>query len=397
MKKRISIGSCSFLIILFCIATFFITAVADKSIFDNKMTELYQKSDFYDKLYDVHERVSDKYIKGTNEAQIDDAYLTAYIKSLGDPYSEYLTKEEMELYINNSQSEMVGIGVHITFDEETEGIYITGIMPDSPALDAGLQAGDIIIKVEDIIVSEDTYYKAIDTVKGAAGQVVNLVIKRGEENIDFSITRAEFDSESVIYELLDNNTAYITILQFKEKTAESFKQMMERATDDQCDKFIFDMRNNPGGHLNEIVAVLDYLLPKGPIINIVDKDGNVETRNSDADCITAPMVVLVNNNTASAAELFTAALRDYEAATVVGTKTFGKGTMQTITPLPDGSGLRLSTHYYNPPYGENYDGTGIAPDIEIEMPEELKRRFYMLTKEEDNQLQKAIEIVNQKY
>ncbi len=392
MKKRIPVGLCILLIIMFCIATFLITATALKDSYRAELNTLNEKVSFYNKLSDVYSRVENGYIKGTDETDMGDAYLDAYIRSLGDQFSAYLTKDEMNEYLSSNEGNMVGIGINAVLDDETGGIYVARVMKGSPAQKAGLLKGDIIVKAGDLIINNN-FDEAVGVIRGNEGASVTLTVKRGDENLEFTIIREKFPNESVLYETLDNNIAYITITEFDGKTAEEFTAILEQAKNDGCEKYIFDVRNNPGGDLNTIVAVLDKLLPEGPIINIVDKNGNTTSKNSDANCLKAPMVVLVNGSTASAAELFTAALRDYKLATIVGTKTFGKGTMQTITPLPDGSGLRLSTYYYNPPFGENYNEKGITPDIIIEMPEELSKRFYKLTKEEDNQLQKAIEVL----
>ncbi|OGO86991.1 MAG: hypothetical protein A2Y15_07415 [Clostridiales bacterium GWF2_36_10] len=393
MKKRLSIGSCIVLILVFCIATFLITVNVFKNQNNTELNELYEKESFYDKLNDVYNQVSSNFINSTDEAEFEDAYLSAYIDSLEDPYSIYLTADEMESYLADNSGELVGIGVHVAYDNETEGIYITGVMQNSPALDAGIIAGDIIVKIEDIELTSDTYYSAINSVRGKTGESVDLVIKRGEQHINFSVVRTEIVNESVLYEKLDSEIAYITITEFDGNTFEQFKNALDKASNDGCIKYIFDVRNNPGGDLGSIVSVLDLLLPEGTITEIVYKDGNITKKESDAACLNAPMVVLANGNTASAGELFTAALRDYNLATIVGTTTFGKGTMQTITKLADGSGLKLSTAYYNPPKGENYNGIGITPDVEVVMSDELMARFYMLTNEEDIQLQKAIEII----
>ncbi len=396
MKKRFSIASCIVIVFLFCAATFLITAVAFQTQRDSRLDELQDKADFYDKLFDVYNRVNDSFLKETEKKDLEYTYLSAYINSLDDPYSVYLTEEEMKAYLADSEGNMVGIGVHAAYDSESEGIYITGVMPDSPAFRAGMQTGDIIVQVEDIIVSQDSYYTAINAVKGAEGEPVSLVVKRDGKLFGLEIVRAAIESESVIFEKIDNeggHIAYISIIEFDGHTAEMFENALKRAEEEGCDRYIFDVRNNPGGDLNAIVSVLDLLLPEGPIINIVDKNGKVTSEESDKDFLDAPMVVLINGYTASAAELFTAALRDYELAEIVGTTTFGKGTMQTVTTLPDGSGLKLSTYYYNPPYGDNYHGVGVSPDVETIMPKELMERFYLLTNEEDNQLQKAIEII----
>ncbi|MBR5286851.1 MAG: S41 family peptidase, partial [Clostridia bacterium] len=175
-----------------------------------------------------------------------------------------------------------------------------------------------------------------------------------------------------------------------------FVKIIALAQSEQCESFIFDVRNNGGGYLDEILAVLDTLLPEGPIINIVDKNGATQTHNSDANCIKGEMVVLCNGNTASAAELFTAALRDYKLAKTVGQTTFGKGTMQTTRLLSDGSALKLSVAFYNPPSNVSYDKIGIKPDYEIKLTEYWENRYFKMPIEEDTQLQKAIELLNSK-
>ena len=198
----------------------------------------------------------------------------------------------------------------------------------------------------------------------------------------------------MLYERIDGNIAYIRILSFADETvSEEFSDVIERAQNDGCNKFVFDVRNNAGGYLEEICDVLDILLPEGPIINIVDKNKNTKTHNSDKECIKGKFAVLCDGNTASAAELFTAALRDYNLAEIVGTKTFGKGTMQTTRMLKDGSAIKISTAYYNPPSNISYDGIGIKPDFEIGYPEEWEGKLYQMPLSEDAQLQKALEIL----
>jgi carboxyl-terminal processing protease len=186
----------------------------------------------------------------------------------------------------------------------------------------------------------------------------------------------------------------IRISQFAENTGENVKAAITSLTGQGATALVFDVRYNPGGALTGIVDTLDYLLPAGPIIRIVDKEGNEEAINSDDFCVTMPMAVLVNESTASAAELFTSALQDYQLATIIGTTTYGKGTMQTVVSLPDGSGITISYRMYNPPYSDNYEGIGVVPDIELPLTDELlEKNFYKITDEEDNQLQTAIAIV----
>ncbi len=323
-----------------------------------------------------------------------DLIYKALVLSLGDEYSSYLTAEEYTAMLDDSKGNFVGIGVHATYDVDEVGIYIFGVIPDSPAEKAGIQNGDVIVGVEAISATEDNYYTMLDTIIGESGSEVKLRIRRDGEEFDVSITRASVASENVLYEKLDGNIAYIRILSFNDETvSEQFETVLKRAENDGCESYVFDVRNNTGGYLDEICAILDMLLPEGPIIHTVFANGETDTVNSDAECLEAPMVVLCNDMTASAAELFTAALRDYELAETVGETTFGKGTMQTIRPLGDGTALKLSYAYYNPPLNVSYDGVGIAPDYEVALDEKWETRYYKMPKDEDVQLQKAVSLL----
>ncbi len=351
-------------------------------------------SAFLQKFSKIEDIVKNNYIKDYDLSQAEDAALYAFFEALGDDYTFYMDADEYSATMTDSAGIVAGIGVRAVIDPDTGHICIMTVMPDSPALSAGLQPLDRIIKVFDTEVTEENYSDCINLVKGQVGTDVKLTVKRGEEVFEVTCTRASVSNVTVEYRKLDNDIALIKITEFVSTTPEQFKAAMQQAQDDGCGKYIFDMRNNPGGNLGAIEEVLDYLLPEGPIINIVYADGTKNVYNSDASCFDAPMVVLCNGSTASAGELFTAALRDYEKATIIGETTFGKGTMQTIQSLGDGSGFRMSIAYYNPPCNVSYDGTGITPDIEIKLTEEQQKYFYFLSDSEDPQLQAAIKELN---
>ena len=345
----------------------------------------------------------DKLIRSIFVGQIDDDYLSdkiieGYIEGLNDKYSRYYSIDEMSLYMDSLNSELIGIGVYIVYDDENQGIYITGLMPDSPALNAGMQIGDIITKVEDITVSSETYYEALAAVPGKEGDIRKIEIKRApdySETISMEIEIKKVTQNTVNYQMLDNNIALIKIIQFNTPTADEFKTILDKAINDGADKFIFDVRNNPGGALDSIVSVLDRILPDGPIVKIVSSDGSERVISSSSSAsLDYPIVVLINNNTASAAELFSSALRDYNIATLIGETTYGKGTMQSIRYLSDGSGVSISTNMYNPPYGDNYEGIGVDPHIEVKLTPEQLANYYKLTIEEDTQIQAAIKELN---
>ena len=408
-KKRITPFACIVISILVCITTALgvssYRSVLEKERINQIRSENGTKTedgfisasdaDKYEKLSQLLGRIEGSYIHNYDEDLSWEMIYKAVVQSLGDDYSLYLTAEEYAAMIDSGKGNFVGIGVHATYDIDTHGVYIFGTMPDSPAEKAGIQTGDVIIEAEGIEASEENYYKIIDAIPGEAGTEVSVKVLRGEETFNLKIKRQKVDSENVLYEKLDNNIAFIRILSFSGTTvSEEFTKKIAKAQSDGCDKFIFDVRNNGGGYLDEIAGVLDLLLPEGPIINMVDKNGNISTVDSDANCIKAPMVVLCNDGTASAAELFTAALRDYDLAKIVGKTTFGKGTLQTTFSVSDGSAIKLSTAFYNPPKNVSYDKIGIKPDFEVDLKKEWENRFFKMPKEEDTQLQKAIEVLN---
>ncbi len=412
-KKRITPFTCVVVSVMMCI----VTCVGTVSLLNNRhkseinqlrmqtsgmgeyadlLNSLGNSADKYSKLSLLIDKLEQNYVNDYNEDTIWENIYKTLALSIGDNYSQYFTAEEYNTILSDDSGNFVGIGVHATFDVDENGIYIFGVMPNSPAEKVGMRTGDVIVSVEGVEATATNYYTMLDLVRGEEGTEVSVKVLRGEEMIDLKITRAAVASENVIYEKLDNGIAYIRILSFSDETLTTqFTSAISRAQQDNCGKFVFDLRNNAGGFLEEICKTLDILLPKGPIINIVDKAGNTATRDSDDNCIKAEkMVVLCNESTASAAELFTAALRDYELAEIVGVKTFGKGTMQTTYTLEDGSAIKMSTAFYNPPSNESYDGVGITPDYEVKLDEKWDSRFYKMPKEEDTQLQKAIEIVN---
>ena len=413
-KKRITPFACAVVSMLVCIATVIatlsISSIGDKKeVNDNRLesAELGKYKDLitligndkekYEKLSTMIAMIEGYYVHGYEESKLWEDMYHSLARALGDDYSQYLTAEEYNSLIDSADGDFVGIGVHATYDIDTHGIYIFGVIPNSPAEKAGLKKGDIVIKAEGIEATEKNYYDMLDSVRGKAGTNVNVTVLRGEEKLDFIITRQAVESENVLYQKLDGNIAYIRILSFADtRVSEEFVSKIALAQSEKCEKFIFDVRNNGGGYLDEILAVLDILLPEGPIINIVDKNGKTQTHNSDKNCINGEMVVLCNGNTASAAELFTAALRDYELAKIVGQKTFGKGTMQTTRLLSDGSALKLSVAYYNPPSNVSYDKIGIKPDYEVTLTEYWENRYFKMPMDEDTQLQKAIELLNSK-
>lgn len=396
MSKKISIGTAVILMLLAVLVTFQLTFMALSNKYQSELNELTVSQDMYAKLAAVDELYRTLYIGDIDEKTLTDYLIRGYVLGTGDKYAYYLDEEQFAEMMASNNAELQGIGIMVIYQNDM--IEIISVMPDSPALEAGLEPGDIIAYVGGESVAELGYTAAVNRLQGEAGTLAEFTVQRGDELIDFSIERGYVNEQSVMYHVYepDPTIGIVKILSFNLGTPEQFKSACEELIAGGVTKFVFDVRYNPGGDLESITEILDYLLPEGPIVRIVDADGNEDVRYSDASELDMPMCVLVNSSTASAAELFSSALQDYDKAELVGTVTYGKGTMQTIIRLADNTGLGISYRMYNPPYSDNYEGVGVQPDYVVEMDESVAdKNIYKITDEEDTQLQKAIELLTQ--
>ncbi|HIX92653.1 MAG TPA: PDZ domain-containing protein [Firmicutes bacterium] len=396
MSKKISIGTAVILMLLAVLVTFQLTFMALSNKYQSELNELTISQDMYAKLAAVDELYRTLYIGDIDEKTLTDNLIRGYVLGTGDKYAYYLDEEQFAEMMASNNAELQGIGIMVIYQNDM--IEIISVMPDSPALDAGLEPGDIIAYVDGESVAELGYTAAVNRLQGEAGTLAEFTVQRGDELIDFSIERGYVNEQSVMYHVYepDPTIGIVKILSFNLGTPEQFKSACEELIAGGVTKFVFDVRYNPGGDLESITEILDYLLPEGPIVRIVDAEGNEDVRYSDASELDMPMCVLVNSSTASAAELFSSALQDYDKAELVGTVTYGKGTMQTIIRLADNTGLGISYRMYNPPYSDNYEGVGVQPDYVVEMDESVAdKNIYKITDAEDTQLQKAIELLTQ--
>jgi len=351
------------------------------------------------KLTEIDSIYREYYLGELDDDVLIDSMMAGYVYGTGDEYASYYNTEDFLQFITDMEGEMVGIGVSIIYNPDYKVIEVMNVMPDSPALEAGVMVGDLIVYIgeEKESVAELGYYPAVSKMQGKEGTEAVFTVYRGEnyeETVEFRITRAKITEQTVMPHVyaLDNTVGVIKISGFDTKTPEQFVNAINDLSAQGCDKFVVDLRYNPGGELNSILNVLDYLLPKGPMIRIFDGNNNeVASFHSDEEEADLTMAVLVNENTASAAELFTSALRDYDKALIIGTTTYGKGCMQTTIPLSDFSAVSVTYRMYNPPFSENYHGVGIVPDVIVELDEALyNKNFYKITDEEDNQLAAAV-------
>lgn len=333
------------------------------------------------------------YFKDLDRNKIEEGLIQGYIYGTGDKYGEYMNAEQYKSFITENEGENVGIGVSVIYNEEYKLLEVVNVTDNSPADNAGIKIGDMIYTVEGEEASVLGYYGTLSKMRGAEGSKVNFSIYRDGEVKDFTAERKKLETENASGHMHpDGVTGIVRLEKFEGNTFEQFKAVVEELISKGAVRLVFDVRNNPGGDLESVCAVLDYLLPEGPIIRMVDKNGEETSRTSDAKELDIPMAVVTNSNTASAAELFSSALRDYDKATLVGEKTYGKGSMQNIIPFTDGSALRITVKTYKPPFSDGYDGVGIIPDIEVNMADEVKDiSIYKLTDEQDTQISKAVE------
>ena len=344
-----------------------------------------------------------KYIKGLMEKyylyEIDeqeaiDGAISGYISSLGDEYTEYIPAKEMKEYTEQITGNYVGIGIYMVENSEKNTVDVLVPIKESPAEKAGLLPGDSILKVDDKEYTGDEMTAAANAIKGEAGTKVKLEVQRGEQILNFEITREKINTNPVVSEKLENNIGYLTVSSFDEGTSQDFKTKYEDLKKQGIKSLIIDLRNNGGGLVDEALAIVDYIIPKGKEVLItVDKDKKEQVKKSKEDVlIDMPVVVLVNENTASASEILAGALKDHEEATIVGTKTYGKGVIQQVLTLTTGAGLKVTVEEYYTPNKTKINKVGIEPNEIVELPKDVENSL-VVQKEQDTQLQKAIEIL----
>jgi carboxyl-terminal processing protease len=325
--------------------------------------------EFSKKVADIYfENFKDE-IDPTNASDVTDALIYSYIAAVGDKYSVYRTASEYEDYNTDLSGEFYGIGVVVTYDYVQGTLTVTEVLSGGGASDAGIKVGDLIHKVDGELVSEIGYSKAINMVRGENGTTVKITVLRDGNELEFTVTRKKVVEESVSYSIDENKIAYIKISSFKENTVKQFKDAIDDVVENGAVGIIYDLRSNPGGYLSTVVSMISMISPKGATIVSFSNDYGPPVKDSNHSSLELPTVVICNENTASAAELFTAAMRDfgdtfeYFDVTLVGTKTFGKGIMQSTYLFTDDSSITLTVAFYNPPSGINYDGIGITPDV----------------------------------
>lgn len=341
--------------------------------------------------------VKSKYL---NESDIDetsaiDGAIEGYINSLGDEYAEYIPADKMKEYTEGIMGNFVGIGIYMVKNTEKDLVQVLSPIRESPAEKAGIKAGDLIIKVNGVSYTADQMSEMANTIKGEEGSKVTIEVLRGEQILTFEVTREKVNTNPVYSEKLENDIGYLEITSFDEGVAEDFKAKYLSLKEQGIKGLVIDLRDNGGGLVAEALKIVDYIVPKDQTALItVDKDGKEEISKTKEDAIiTEPIVLLVNSSSASASEIMAGALKDLKCATIVGTKTYGKGVIQQLLTLSNGAGLKITVEEYYTPNKTKINKVGITPDYEILLETSITREP---TDANDTQLNKAKEILKAK-
>ena len=380
--------------VLSTICIFVIMFVKTRAVSSEKASLVTTDEKVQSKLTFLEAYIRQYYLDEIDDDQMEDYLYYGLVAGLGDPYAAYYNEEETQSMMDSSSGNYCGIGAVFSQNLLTGVITVTKVYEGCPSYEAGLLPEDILYKVEGEEVTGQDLTNVVTKIKGEEGTEVTLTMIRGEEEIDFTMKRQMIEVPTIEHEMLDNQVGYIMISEFDGVTDEQFLTALEELQSQGMSSLVIDLRNNGGGSVESVCNIADALLPEGPIVYTEYKGEERTERSSDSACVEIPMAVLINGSSASASEILSGALQDYEKAVIVGTQSYGKGIVQSVFDLQDGTALKLTTAKYYTPDGNDIHGVGITPDVEIDLPEELKSEV-TLTVEEDVQLQKAIEVLQQ--
>ncbi|MBQ3055027.1 MAG: S41 family peptidase [Oscillospiraceae bacterium] len=395
MKKR-SVTTTIALMLLAATVSFSITLTVCNQNFNQKLGDLEELVSEYEKVAEVQSAIDRYYVNEYDRAQVTEGAAVGMVAYLGDRWSYYLNPEQYKAFQNGLNNQMVGIGVNVIEDLETGGILVVNVHKNSPAEEGGLRVRDIVIKVDGTPVTELGYESAVNAVRGEEGTAVTLTFLSDGVEKTAVFTRRMLEIQAISSQILDGNIGYVAIENFDLNVDQAFLTAVKDLQKANVAGIIFDVRDNPGGSLPTLMNMLDFLLPECVMFRQVDKAGNAEVYESDANSLELPMVVLVNENSISAAEFFAASLQEHGKATVVGMPTTGKSCSQMPIELSDGSAIVLSVNKYYTSKGVDLASNGgIKPDVQVELTVEEIRGNYLKPLTEDRQVLAALEQVKQ--
>ncbi len=397
-EKKYRIYKIIMIIAISIFLTFMITSISLYTYFTKNpiviSTNSSNSKDISSKLQKYKDIIDKYYLGEVDESKLEEGAIKGYIEGLDDPYTEYISKEDMKSYLDDAMGNFVGIGIYMVKNTEVDRIQVLATIKGSPAEKAGVQPGDIIMSVDGVEYKGSDMTAAANNIKGDEGTKVNIEFLRGTETVKYEITREKVKVNQVEGKVLTNNIGYIEFTSFDETTAEDFKAKYDELAKKGIQSLIIDLRNNGGGIVDQALEIADYITPKDSVLLYeVDKNGKETVKKAKKDpIINMPIVILTNENTASASEILSGALKDLGKAKIVGTKTYGKGVIQQILTLSDGSGLKVTIEEYQTPNRNKIHKIGIEPDEKVELPDTVKN-VLSVKEEEDTQLQKAVEML----
>ena len=396
-EKKIKVYRILMLVVLSVFITFMITSISLYTYFTKNPISISAKSnnkDISNKL-DKYREIIDKYYLGeVDESKLEEGAIKGYIEGLDDPYTEYISKDDMDTYLDDTMGNFVGIGIYMIKNTKYDKIQVLSTIKGSPAENAGIQAGDLIVSVDGVEYKADDMTAVSNKIKGEEGTKVTVELLRGSENVKYELTRSKVKVNQVEGKVISDDIGYIKFTSFDETTAEDFKKQYQELAKKNIKSLIIDLRNNGGGIVDKALEIADYIADKDSVLLYeVDKNNKETVRKAKTDpIINMPIVILTNENTASASEILAGALKDLGKAKTVGTTTYGKGVIQQILKLNDGSGLKITIEEYQTPNKNKINKVGIEPDEKVELPDSVES-ILNIKESEDTQLQKAIEML----
>lgn len=383
----------SLIIIISAIAIISFIIISDQDVGVYKDNSKIAVTKGTDKIEEVLSLLQSKYMGKLDVNELVDGAIEGIFSKIDDPYTRYLTDDEYDELVNSGNEVYSGIGVHISLNSKTEQLVIIGVMPNSPAKNAGIKAGDVILSVDGVEANIDNYNESVDRIKGKVGTTVVLKIQRDGKAKEYSIVRNNVEANNIESSVIKDNIGYIRIFEFSNGIYDQFKDAYDNLVSQQKVKaLIIDLRNNPGGLVSDTVKIADILVKEGIILKTVNSDGTTKVYTSGESHIEIPLAVLVNENSASASEILSGCIKDLQQGTIIGTTTFGKGIVQSVVKLDNGGAVSITTSKYYTASGIEIHGNGIEPNIVVNLPKGVVNDMY-ISEKNDSQLKKAIEIV----